>query len=295
MPGEFITRFLNKKFNSFSQYNLVPPKLCDLKSFDFSRPGPDYTNPLVRDFYFLKYSSAYITEYFLCYDRIFSKRFLVDGARVTALSLGCGAMLDLVGFEHARRNSAQFRKSTPFYYGVDIIDWDCQDTAIIDNIRFSSRGMKNFKAAACKKAFDVICFPKSLSDIPTNNILDFANSLNKRDVERKFCVIISKRGESTSDSDVGRQFVEILAENLSCKVTHEERDDILTSGGDYFEDYLEHPFYFDNKIGRFLHDLGERCCDCKCDDKEKCREVVGKWPMRWVSSISPEIYYLEKN
>lgn len=249
----------------------------------------------MRDFYFIKYSSAYISEYFLCYKRIFSKGFLLENENVSALSVGCGAMLDLVGFETARKNSQQFFASTPFYYGVDIVDWNCGDTAIIGNIVFSPRGIENFEVSNCRQPLDVICFPKSLSDIPIRSILDFASSLNKDNVQNRFCVIVSKRGESISDSDAIRQFVDTLARKLNFHVTKEEREAILTSESDYFEDHLATPFEFDTQIVARLQGLVDRRCAPACAAKAQCKEIIGKWPMRKVTNIHPEIYYLEKN
>lgn len=87
MPGEFITSFLDKNYQSFSQRTITNDELCTLKNFNFSGDGPDYTQKLHKEFYFLKYASAYITEYFLAYEIIFSQNHLISGDSICTLSL----------------------------------------------------------------------------------------------------------------------------------------------------------------------------------------------------------------
>lgn len=294
MPGNWITEFLTQKYQSISHHKIVPPKLCDLKRFDFLNGGPDYRKRLVRDFYFVKYSSAYVTEYFLCYYRIFSTEFLLDRPRICTLSIGCGAMLDLVGFEYARRYWAHVYSGKPVYCGIDVVDWRCEDTKLIDNIKSFYEGLENFSASDFRYPFSIICFPKSLSDIPSESIMDFADSLTEDDVEDKFCIIVSKRRGSTTDSRLGRDFVEILADNLSYTYTQEDRTQILRSDSEYFEHHLDTPFIFDNNIHGFMEELGEQCGHCECEESEDCKNTIGKKAMRKVEHIYPEIYYLEK-
>lgn len=87
MPGEFITSFLDKNYQSFSQRTITNDELCTLKNFNFSGDGPDYTQELHKEFYFFKYASAYITEYFLAYEIIFSQNHLISGDSICTLPL----------------------------------------------------------------------------------------------------------------------------------------------------------------------------------------------------------------
>lgn len=292
MPGDFITDFLNDQYNSFSQRNISQDELCTLRSFAFSGESPDYTDSLHREFYFLKYASAYITEYFLAYERIFSSDHLSAGDSVCTLSLGCGAMLDLVGFEYARQQSENFCGSRPIYYGVDIIVWDCSETKIIDDFYESYDGIENFDSNNSIK-YDIICFPKSISDIGEARILDFAESLTSCDVSDRICIIVSKRGNSIDDANNAENFVEILCKNIGFSF---KKEIFNVDEDEYFENILENSFLFNNQIGWNIRSLGQRCAFCDCEEnlQSECEQIIGKWPMRKAFNVHPEIYYLEK-
>lgn len=300
MPGQFITSFLDTHFDKFKDLvtKAQPTDFCSLRKFGNGEEwDPDYTNPLHREFYYLKYSSAYMTEYYLAFKNIFEKNWFIPDNRIVTLSIGCGAMFDLVGFEYARRNTEQFVATPYTYYGIDLVDWNCNETKTIPGITLFERGIDNFNHNDCDYKYDIIIFPKSISDIPKESLFKFAHSITDKTISNKLCIINSKRGNSHTDTEYAEKFCNIIKDNLGYTIIRETFTLSENEDETRFESLLDNQFIFDNNIGQFLKQFGQKRLLCKCPDSDQlhCSEVLGKWPMRFAQNIEPEIYYLEKN
>lgn len=59
----FIKNYLTPIYSDFLKSESFM-NLCDLKNFYFNRTVvPDYTNPLIQQYYLLKFAPAYMWEY----------------------------------------------------------------------------------------------------------------------------------------------------------------------------------------------------------------------------------------
>lgn len=293
MPGAFITNFLNTQFNSFSQRDISQTELCALRAFDPANWNPDYSNPLHREFYYLKYASAYITEYYLAYQRIFCQNFLQQDGDITVLSVGCGAMLDLVGFGYAHAQSQNYHEMCTYYYGVDILDWECAATRIQEEVESHYDGLGQFNISDCDHRIKIISFPKSISDIPYKDLINFANSIQDNDIMDKICVINSKRRNSYDDTNLATSFCDRIASRLGYTVRHEEFN--ISDTEVCFENLLHNKFIFDDAIIHHIRNICMRCIFGNCERYSSCCDIIQRYPMRYARNIKPEIYYLEKN
>ena len=298
----FITNFLNKNFESFKNRTLSQEDLCSLRTFESNNFNPDYSNIIHREFYYLKYSSFYISEYYLIFKHIFEQEFLLPGGDISVLSIGCGAMLDLVGFEYARRDTQQFQNATPHYYGIDISDWKCDSTKIINSLGFYKGCVSTFDLRTLGTSFDIIIFPKVMSDIGLERIFNFSKNIINDNLYKKSCIINSRRGESNTDSELAALVCGMVMYNTGCGCIKDSVPMQKAQATQYIEKLLPKPFSFDDNVGSFIRKLPGHCEHKSCahnDDmraKENCSEIIGRWPMRYAKAcnISPEIYYLEK-
>ena len=292
MPGAFITNFLNTQFASFTRRASTQEELCTLRAFDPANWKPDYSNPLHREFYYLKYASAYITEYYLAYQRIFSQNFLQQARSMTVLSVGCGAMLDLVGFYYAHAQSQDYHDMRTRYYGVDILDWECATTRITEEVETHYDGLGQFNVSDCGYRIQIISFPKSISDIPGQDLINFANSIQDNDIMDQICVINSKRGNSRDDTIRAVSFCSTIAKRLGYTVRSEEFN--ISDTEVRFESLLPTEFVFCNDIIQHIQNLCIGCIFDNCIEYDNCSSIIQRYPMRYARNIKPEIYYLEK-
>lgn len=298
MPGQFITSFLDIHFDKFKDLatKAQPTDFCSLRNFDIASGKwcPDYANPLHREFYYLKYASAYIVEYYLAFKQIFDSNLLTANSHITTLSLGCGAMLDLVGFNASMAN---YKNVSPIYFGIDIVDWNCNETKNINNASLYTCGIENFNNDLCNFPYDIIIFPKSISDIPEIHLTNFANSISCSKLSNNICIINSKRDKVDIDEFRAKNFCNMLAERCGYDIDTIEQNINNIDGGTKIENLIGNGFKFNDDIGWFLKKFGEERLNCKCpeDDQQHCKDVLEKWPIRTKKFISYTIYHLEKH
>lgn len=294
MPGMLIKALMDTCYQRLSNRNFRWPELCSLRSFNFRGGGPDYNNPLHRDFYMLRYAPAYISEYYLVFKHIFAKKFLMNGACVSVLSLGCGALLDLIGFEYARRATKQFRSATPYYYGIDIVDWRF-DINIIDNIDICFGGI-----ARCphdQNKYDIIIFPKSISDLNESELIVFARSIQSRCLYEKICIINAKRNNAEYDTRLVQRFCSEICnshgyriEDYTCRIWNRGNEDI------YFSHILKNGYEYPDCIIKYLKNIRSNCIAPRCLplENDECKTILDRYPILKAKNACPEIYYLVK-
>lgn len=213
---------------------------------------------------------------------------------IRVLSIGCGAMLDLVGFYYALREQKGLNKCTPYYYGVDLVDWQCEATKLIDNVKFIRGGIENIDFVFDDiMSIDIIFFPKSISEISKNSLNSFVNNMSGYSLNNKIYIINSRRGISTSDSDRASNLVLNIEQQLGYrkqnKYTLSAPDDIK-----YWKDLCPGNYDIDREIKILLPNLTNTYCNALCSDKDICSKTIDKWPSLKTDNIHPEVYCLEK-
>lgn len=168
----FLTIFLNKCFKDFikSIEETSEEDICQLQQAFSKAWGPIYSSKLHRSFYFIKYAVPYCIEYREIYRTILDSELFYNATSISVLSIGCGAMLDFIGFIYALREINPH--STWAYHGIDIVDWECKEISNVSsaNIKFTCKGIGNISTEELNNHYDIIIFPKSISDIPPTEI-----------------------------------------------------------------------------------------------------------------------------
>lgn len=298
MPGKYIASLMNDCYHRFSARTFRENELCSLRRFDTSDWRPDYSNPLHREFYLLRYAPAYISEYYLIYKHIFDKDFLAKGEYVAALSLGCGAMLDLVGLECARRDSTAFVSAKAYYYGVDISDWGCELTKIIRNAYLFLDGIARFDHDDAECKYDIIMFPKSIADLDEAELMDFAEDIPRNALQKRFCVVNVPSSDISGGRQLAETFCRRICERLGYSIVEKEPISWWEPEGRnmYFSTLLENGYFYPKDILDALSAVSERCTTTECPDvrRERCKRILNKSPILMTWYAQPDIFYLEK-
>lgn len=296
---KFIPAFLSTQLAAFKDNLSIPGRICELRSFSYDNGiRPDYTQDLHRQLYYLRFASAYIIEYFLAYKYIFGSGKITPQNNIAVLSIGCGAMLDLIGFEFARRYTLGFESSIPHYYGVDLIDWQCPEAKIIDSSVFLNKGIEHvLPASDLPYRLDILFFPKSVSEIPQECLNSFIDSLDGNDLNSRVCIVNSRRGSSKTDRIKVTAFSKAIARKCGYKIVTQEYINFSGDSERYLSTFCPGSYEYDKDLGSWLNQLVNKYCACaRCEDemKQQCCGIINRWPTLKAKNVSPEIYYLEK-
>ena len=230
---DFLVQFVQRKFEEFLSCieDTSQENVCELqKAFNTNGWSPDYNNKLHRLFYFVKYAIPYCIEYREIYRKILQSPLFKNKERISVLSVGCGAMLDMVGLKYAACTSSC---SVPWcYHGVDLVNWQCAEiTSLLgDGCCFSHANICNINFDNCE--YDVIIFPKSISDISDEDLKKFVDALCHANLSKDIALVMSKRGSSFSDDDC----MDMLCEALVAEYGYMLYDKIEMLGEDIIDE-----------------------------------------------------------
>lgn len=319
----FLTIFLNKYFKDFikSIEETSEEDICQLQKAFSKAWGPTYSSKLHRSFYFIKYAVPYCIEYREIYRTILDSELFYNATSISVLSIGCGAMLDFIGFIYALREINPH--STLAYHGIDIVDWECKEISNVSNanIKFTCKGIGDISLEDFNNHYDIIIFPKSISDIPLNELNTFISSIPQRILPDTIILVLSKRGRSTTDNE----YMDKICESIKSEYLYDtlKKDSILGEGcievgktKKAFTDFL--PLKFSKKIEKiqseiylYLKDIPNReQCGIEC--KETCsfnsylmKNIASKpypydippeyYPQTPTVNAEPVIYCLKRN
>lgn len=269
----FLTIFLNKCFKDFikSIEETSEEDICQLQQAFSKAWGPIYSSKLHRSFYFIKYAVPYCIEYREIYRTILDSELFYNATSISVLSIGCGAMLDFIGFIYALREINPH--STWAYHGIDIVDWECKEISNVSsaNIKFTCKGIGNISTEELNNHYDIIIFPKSISDIPPTEINTFISSLHKNILPNTLILVLSKRGRSSTDND----YMDKICDSIKSYYEYNtlQKNSILGEGcieiGKMKKTFTELlPFKFSKKIDKIQSDISSYLR--KITDREQC-------------------------
>ena len=304
--GLFLEGFLASQFFAFRHAlpSIYGFTLCTLKRFSFQGSFPIYGDPLHRNFYFLKYAVAYIIEYREMYRRILASGRLRKTPSPVVLSIGCGAMLDLVGLTYELREREGF--ADPVYCGVDLVDWQCRDTKLVPDQSLMNIDIGRFSALKGHlPPIDILFFPKSISEIPEKALDAFVDGLDSSDLAERAVVAVSKRGRASEDRDAARHFCRRLCEKLGYVAVCTDDTVFSDKSPQKFTQLLpradsrEHVDYYLDRAAEEMERLYNRFLDCDCPEVPQCMKIAGRQPMRNLLTAKglnaePELCYLER-
>lgn len=289
--------------------------LCDLEKAAF-KPGtiPDYSEKAYTCLYLMRYSAAYLAEYYLAYKSIIESNFLKAG-KLSIASLGAGSGLDGVAALKAIKELDSSLDCA--YFGVDKLVWPFQCTAgdnmkaINQNIReISARDMHQFGT------INVVALPKIISEVEASVISNFMDLLAPHHLSSRFCLLVSNRSaqnpedKSHDDTKIKRILQSIIGKGYGIvdETQHVWSDEKYK--GKYIKNIPDLPNmtdFLDPAIKNLADDPGQFCCRSEECDKRNwylksndyitctCREKIGRHPVIRSGYFDTHIYFLEKN
>lgn len=246
--------------------------LCILQKAFSNDWNPDYGNELHRLFYLLKYAMPYCIEYREIYRSIIRSDRLNSCEPISVLSLGCGAVLDLVSLYYACQEEAPDRQV--YYHGIDIQDWGC-GMSQSSCIKMTYENLDNVTPSLPQCPYNIIIFPKSISDIDLDCIKKFFNRMDRECLSDNPCIVLSRRKISSSDAVSASLVCSFLNQHKNLNLTTTEPESILgksclSEGEDRkeFISFLEEEYRVSmselhRNIQRYLKDIPEHICK-KC-------------------------------
>lgn len=194
----FIRTRLRQVLAAFLASAAAEGKLCELRKFNYTGHNlPDYTLPLVQQYYMLRYFPAYLAEYYLIYDQLLEFDFLDEPPNVLSIGAGCG--LDFWGLHFAaKKYGRQVR-----YTGIDVVKWEQWDSLESDSAWMIAKDIATWTEFD-EPDYNVVIFPKSIGEFSTSLFEHIKNVFNSTAFTKdKICLICSLR-DKRSATDVGR-------------------------------------------------------------------------------------------
>lgn len=290
--------------------------LCDLQKASFKNNSlPDYEDEAHAMLYLLRYGAAYLSEYYLAFKKILASDFF--GKRnFSILSIGSGSNLDGLGATLAIKDSGEKREIV--YQGIDKANWPL-------TFSIGARFYKIIKDIANTKSDDInfhyfiniVSFPKLLSEVNEETLLNFLSKNIMNRLDKKFCLIFSNRNARTSKY----RLQEIGKINRVLSYLCLERNNITLVGETHLvgqdTEYANIQLHnvaalpltaipVNREIISICDDPGRFCINSSTCNVRKtscpgngewesncCRENIGRYPIKKASYFDTHVYFLE--
>ena len=197
---KFIDSKVRKAYNDFVETVDEVGCLCSLKGFTYKGTSlPDYRQPLVQQYYMMRYFPAYLAEYRMIYEQLLEFEFFDDPLNI--LSVGCGCGIDLWGLDFATEDNREVMLTT--YTGLDIVDWQYRDDLDRDNVWYLQEDVTGLTELD-EPGYNLIIFPKSIGEFDKTVFAHLQQVFRDTSFSRdKLCLICSLR-EARRSFDVER-------------------------------------------------------------------------------------------
>lgn len=168
--------------------------------------GLDYTNPLIAEYYLLKYAISYVLEYTIMYRSALSQ--LEHAKTMAAYSFGCGSKIDCISLAYASRilqiNSG-FPKLFMSYTGIDLISWPIQfevgKMESIYNKIDAVQDIVSFMDSAQNMNCNIFFLSKILSEIKNDKIfIEFCDKIKHHIFNEKKIILCVSYSSNFIDS-----------------------------------------------------------------------------------------------
>ena len=154
----------------------------------------EYANPFHQACYITRYLYAFAYEYYWLFKEMFEQ--MEKDRDIKVVSLGCGAMIDAWSLQEAALDANI--KGQIDYIGVDTVEWEKKyipnTTAKIKKAFLKGRAGEYLNRINGFD-FDILIFPKSITDIRMSDNLDYKKILNalsyKHIKENEFFIAMS--------------------------------------------------------------------------------------------------------
>ena len=233
-----INEYINQNFLQFKKMIKKMNCLCELKNVSFySNSVPNYENYTVQLLYALRYHFGYAFEYADMYNKLMKVSDIYN--KISVLSVGCGNGIDLWSLQYAL--SRINRDISIEYYGIDAIDWVNKiEGREYDSINYHICDIADInKNINYIKKFDVIFFPKSISELDTSDLKAIVDFVDQK--TNNIYVLSSYRAsEYRLNEDVDKY-------TFFCKA-------LIHKGFKIFFGELDNYYIFNNNVGLIAYD-----------------------------------------
>ena len=266
--------------------------LCDLDEGELN-----YEHPQCQKFYVLRYFPAYFCEYDLAFTTLLKKMEhhgkLPDTLNV--LSCGCGSCIDYRALIYVKKKREVDIKVN--YIGVDPNDWWGRPRT--PDLTYRRGCISDLESRELANV-DIIVFPKSLTDIPTDSLNIFADKVGRHLENDRFYLVSSfVTSDARSPDSIGgneelRQIVESFKRvgfqpDMDPKAywrCRKEKGLRATKDLGYF--------VYPDEVKDKLVNLHQHCPGRK-EDAERCSNCrVGKWPILTNKYVAYSVLKLSK-
>lgn len=201
---QFIKNRMTQFHADFTHITDDLSQYCVLKGLTYEGGNtPDYTVPLLRLYYLLRFFPAYLAEYWLTYRHLFRQNFLETPLKVLSVGTGCG--VDYYGLHFAANSVGACTPPIQLYTGVDLVDWGYYDTLGRDNVQFLTQGIQVWDCLD-RQDYNVIIFPKSINEFPGAVFSKLLAIFRQTDFSQDRACLISSlmTADGGGASDMGR-------------------------------------------------------------------------------------------
>lgn len=209
---ESINDYLESVFKRFKEYIEKHPKLCELKTVNYDRDAfPNYNHIHVQEDYLLRYAFAYAFEYKKMYDKIFGEALSVLPETIRILSIGCGNGID---YWAAAQVIDKIKPNIKIeYVGVDKCKWKyIPSSRKGDSFKIIHQDIIDYLNANNRLNFNVIIFPKSISEFNNQKMIDLCREFEKARLNLPYFRMLFSLRENNDNLDADLDKVDLIVE-----------------------------------------------------------------------------------
>ena len=292
---EYISDKLVEIYNDFKKSVDEENNICELKDFTFTGSVlPDYRNPLIQQFYLLKYLYGYFGEYVCIYREIIRNRFIKGKFEV--LSLGCGCGLDLWGLKHACEEVFP-DSNIERYNGIDVVEWKYRDKFYRKiNVSYIDRNILDIEKVVVK-TYNLIVFPKSIGEFSEEEFEHLLSLLVNGTFLNERIAVVGAMRKGRRDDDLIRfcRVIDVLQKHHGYGIR--DCNDINKCGNNNCVADVLGGFTYPEEIKEYMRNLYKHC---KTYIKNKrvcsrdCGNTLARKSISTMSQATYQIIYLER-
>lgn len=281
---ERVKSILNQTLNpcfDFLSDNIRRRDASVIQPFTFST-HTDYSDPLVRSFYILKYFYAYLFEFIEIFQLLFKEvnRINTNNRNINIVSFGSGCLVDLIAL--AIMDPALISDVSIKYFGFDTENWEMTIKNLPSNIDYRFIEGNFFETINNDEYFSIDEFnifisPNSIDDA-IQDLGSLKSFINEKLFQSRACSIITtfpKAGSPGFDINVYQSFFLLLDSVLNTKINFQYRTTIKNQKSENLKVGIttidrNFPVYPDNLKDKLTNAKIERMCPKYCVRGNHC-------------------------
>lgn len=296
-----IEEIIRNSYNGLREYVENNDSICKLKSLNFSQGNvPDYSSNEIQLLYQLKYSYAYAYEYKCMYTMLFNQISHIS-IPFNILSIGCGTAIDAWSIYAALEaiNKIHFW-SYIRYIGIDKINWNGKIEG--NNINIYQMDLSQFIQHNDIDYYNVIIFPKSISEIDEMSFLQFCHKIcNTKFNNSKIYLLVNLRENNyylNKDISRSNRIIESLKEaGFHANIGIGDYTYFIDEYKNKHISEIDKTFVYPEEIRRFIPNLYTKCNTYKKKGQScynDCKDILSRWPVTKLKILRFQVITLEK-